>query len=79
MRDRHRPRVCGSCHGPMARQEGTCWRCGARWAAERPTTPLRRPVPVGLTMADAAGLDAEDWVNEAGPAAPDRAVAAATP
>lgn len=28
--DRHVPLLCGSCHGPMSRQELTCWRCGAR-------------------------------------------------
>jgi hypothetical protein len=34
MRSRHFPRVCGHCDAPMARQEGTCWRCGTDWAAE---------------------------------------------
>jgi hypothetical protein len=70
----------------MARQEDTCWRCGARWAEERPPTILRLSVPAGLTMAagdiedapGAASLDADRWVNEGGTfAAPDRAVAAA--
>ena len=28
MRDRHFPRLCRSCNGPMARQEDSCWRCG---------------------------------------------------
>jgi predicted amidophosphoribosyltransferase len=42
MRDRHLSRVCGSCRAPMARQEDTCWRCGARWASEdAPRTTLR--------------------------------------
>jgi hypothetical protein len=31
MRDRHHPRVCGSCHAPMARAEDACWRCGTPW------------------------------------------------
>jgi predicted amidophosphoribosyltransferase len=34
MRDRHFPRLCRSCDRPMARQEDTCWRCGAQWASE---------------------------------------------
>ena len=45
MRDRHIPRLCGSCRGPMARQEDTCWRCGTRWdAEEQPATILPLPV-----------------------------------
>src|SRR3954464_12534926 len=27
-------RLCRSCAGPMARQEDTCWRCGAQCADE---------------------------------------------
>ena len=42
MRGRHFPRVCRSCQAPMARQEDTCWRCGARWAADdAPRTTMR--------------------------------------
>jgi hypothetical protein len=42
MRERHFPRLCGSCQAPMARQEDTCWRCGTQWATEdAPQTPLR--------------------------------------
>jgi hypothetical protein len=42
MRERHFPRVCRSCHAPVARQEDTCWRCGAGWASEDvPRTTLR--------------------------------------
>jgi predicted amidophosphoribosyltransferase len=42
MRERHVPRLCGSCRAPMARQEDACWRCGARWAPEAaPRTTLR--------------------------------------
>jgi hypothetical protein len=42
MRERHFPRVCRSCQAPMARQEDTCWRCGARWASEdAPRTTLQ--------------------------------------
>jgi hypothetical protein len=42
MRERHFPRVCRSCQAPMARQEDSCWRCGARWASkDAPRTTLR--------------------------------------
>ena len=42
MRDRHVPRLCGSCQAPMARQEAVCWRCGTQWADEDvPRTALR--------------------------------------
>ena len=34
MRDRHVARLCRSCHGPMARQESVCWRCGAQWESQ---------------------------------------------
>jgi hypothetical protein len=55
MRERHFPRVCRSCRAPMARQEDTCWHCGARWASEDgPRTTLkvtvggaRGPIPAG--------------------------------
>ena len=42
MRDRHFPRVCRSCQAPMARQDDSCWRCGARWASkDAPRTTMR--------------------------------------
>jgi hypothetical protein len=89
MRDRHLPRLCRACHGPMARQQDTCWRCGAPWAAEQksPRT-LRLSVPAVLTIADgnvadaaaAASVDADRWVNEGGRfPGPDRAVGTARP
>jgi hypothetical protein len=31
MRDRHHPRLCGSCRAPMARTEDACWRCESPW------------------------------------------------
>jgi hypothetical protein len=31
VRDRHHPRVCGSCSAPMARTEDACWRCASPW------------------------------------------------
>jgi len=37
MRDRHIPRLCSACGSPMARQESSCWQCGAAWTlADRP-------------------------------------------
>jgi hypothetical protein len=57
----------------MARQEGACWRCGARWVSEvvRRTT-LRaiaggRPARALGDLARAeARLQADRWTNEGG-------------
>jgi len=58
MRDRHIPRLCRSCNGPMARQEASCWRCGAQWAPEEAPRPK-------LKVAEApAGTDG--WIDEGG-------------
>ena len=38
MRDRHFPRLCRACDAPMARQEGSCWRCGEQWVDKSETT-----------------------------------------
>ena len=63
----------------MARQEDTCWRCGARLAAEeQPPTILRLAVPAVLTIAagdiedapGAASVDADRWLNEGGTSPP---------
>ena len=71
MRDRHLPRLCRTCQGPMARQEDRCWRCGALWATEdRPRTTLR--VLIGGASTDGVRdpgtptLDADRWLNEGG-------------
>jgi hypothetical protein len=71
MRDRHFPRLCRSCHGPMARQDDACWRCGARWVVEEQSaTILRLPVRTTLTVsAGAAGLDVDRWATDGGTAA----------
>jgi predicted amidophosphoribosyltransferase len=45
MRDRHLPRVCHNCSAPMARQDDSCWRCGAVWTVE----PELRAMPVSPT------------------------------
>jgi hypothetical protein len=73
MRDRHFSRLCLSCQAPMARQEDSCWRCGAQWATEdAPLTTLRviaggraeRP-SAELALAEAR-LQADRWTNEGG-------------
>jgi hypothetical protein len=82
MRDRHFPRLCRSCQVPMARQEDTCWRCGAQWADEdAPRTTLQviaggAPSHVAIT-ADPS-LDADRWMNEGGSLAPEAAPLRAT-
>jgi hypothetical protein len=61
MRDRHIARLCRSCRAPMARQEGTCWGCGTRWASEE--------APRSTLTVIAGGLDVQDadrWANEGG-------------
>jgi hypothetical protein len=74
MRQRHIPRLCQSCGGPMARQAETCWRCGTRWAAEdEPRTRLRLirgGAPAGGAgdehTARAASIDMDRWAGEGG-------------
>ena len=74
MRQRHNPRLCQSCGGPLARQAQTCWRCGTRWAAEdEPPTRLRviaggAPAPGAGSQraARAARIDVDRWADEGG-------------
>ena len=61
MRERHFPRLCRTCHAPMARQEDTCWRCGAQWATEDTT-----PATLVLIAGGAGDQDADRWTNEGG-------------
>jgi hypothetical protein len=50
----------------MARQEDTCWRCGAQWASED-TPPTRLTVLAGGAQpASDARQDADRWANEGG-------------
>jgi hypothetical protein len=64
VRERHFPRVCHTCHAPMARQEDSCWRCGTQWASEdEPRTTLR--VIAGGAQADDRA-DADRWANDGG-------------
>src|SRR3954454_8100728 len=91
MRERHFPRACRSCRAPMARQEDTCWRCGAPWAsAAAPRTTLHiiaggapehvaRPPEIVVAdnapAATDARLDADRWINDGGSVAAEAAVA----
>ena len=53
MRNRHFPRLCHSCQGPMGAQEDTCWRCGVTWTPE-PHAALRVIVGGAAPQAKAA-------------------------
>jgi hypothetical protein len=64
MRDRHFPRVCRSCHAPMARQEATCWRCGTQWASEDGPRTTLTLIAGGAQAADRP--DADRWANGGG-------------
>jgi hypothetical protein len=56
MRNRHRPRLCGSCAEPMAVQEDTCWSCDARWGADEAPSPSLVLLP----------LDTDRWMTDGG-------------
>jgi hypothetical protein len=62
MRERHLPRVCPQCRAPMARQEPTCWRCGAESASDGKSRATLRLIPGGATR---QLEDAARWTNEA--------------
>ena len=71
MRDRHIPRVCRSCHVPMARQEESCWRCGTRWASEDAPRPTLKLIVGGASDSLVA---ADRWANEGGSIAAEAAL-----
>lgn len=84
MRNRHFPRMCGSCQAPMARQETSCWHCGTQWATEAEPQTALRVIPGGAAMsvADArqtgiAAMDADRWTDEGGSFEQERVVARA--
>ena len=56
MRERHYPRLCRSCHAPMARQEDTCWSCEAAWDYRAARRSAWHAIPAG----DAARPDGGD-------------------
>jgi hypothetical protein len=61
MRNRHFPRLCRSCHVPMARQEDSCWHCGDPWVtADAPTVS-----PGDAPREDDSGQAAR-WIDEGG-------------
>jgi hypothetical protein len=71
MTDRHLPRLCHSCAAPMARQEASCWRCGAQWASEDVPPTKLRAIAGGLLAQPAAEPartqtpnDDDLWANE---------------
>jgi hypothetical protein len=67
LRQRHFPRLCGSCRAPMASQEGTCWCCGTEWAPEaEPRTTLRLIAGGARPTASEPSVDANRWTNEGG-------------
>ena len=73
MRERHLPRLCQSCRGPMARQAETCWRCGTQWASEDETRTRLRVIRGGVPAAaggqrpvSAGRIDIDRWAGEGG-------------
>jgi hypothetical protein len=79
MRNRHFSRLCRSCQAPMARQEDSCWRCGARWASEDVPPTTLRAIAGGLLAHPVAQLgraemrDHDRWTNEGGGAGSEEA------
>lgn len=69
MRERHFPRLCGSCRAPMARQSDRCWRCGTAWSTEAsPPAKLRvlRGQADAPNPASVADTDSDRWANDGG-------------
>ena len=63
MRNRHFPRLCRSCHAPMARQEDSCWRCGDHWVAAEAVTTV---APRESRRDDDDAAQAARWSDEGG-------------
>ena len=69
---RHVPRLCGTCLGPMGRQEDACWRCGARvrrsryshgggaYGGRRPTRQRRHSAALSRHVKRRRGAGAAD-------------------
>ena len=62
MRDRHIPRLCSSCHAPMASQADSCWRCGHHWVTADAATVAPRDAPSD----DDTTAQAARWIDEGG-------------
>jgi hypothetical protein len=93
--NRHFPRLCGSCGAPMARQEDTCWHCGAVW--HDPVVPSDMTVTPGVIPApdvspdeprlsvpaappsDAMRPDTARWADEGGSRPPEAPTRASVP
>lgn len=58
MRDRRFPRLCLSCHAPMARQEDSWRRCGDHWVTADAVTVTPHQ--------DDVGAQAARWTDEGG-------------
>lgn len=63
--NRHVPRICLACAAPMARQEDSCWNCGAAWV-----DPVGRPTGAGPSAGLPADVDPQPdtdrWADEGG-------------
>ena len=66
MRDRHIPRLCGSCAAPMERQRDDCWRCGVEWSPAEPSRPKIRLVPAVRAAEVKARVSAGRWDDDGG-------------
>jgi hypothetical protein len=74
MRERHFPRVCRACRAPMARQEDTCWRCGAPWASVDAPWPPLQGIDGGMATHGAGAPDPSIAVADSARAAADARV-----
>ncbi len=65
MRERHFPRLCRSCDAPMARQDDTCWSCGAVWDYRSARPHMVRVIPGGqAACADGADQPSAPGVGD---------------
>src|SRR5689334_4935171 len=73
MLSRHFPRLCRSCDAPMARQEDSCWSCGAAWDYRSAGQNRRRVITGG----DAASVDSGGQITASADIGKARSVAQA--
>ena len=74
MRERHFPRICRACRAPMARQEDSCWRCGAPWASAGAPWPTLQVIDGGMATHRAGAPDPSIAVADSARAAADARV-----
>jgi hypothetical protein len=60
----------------MARQEGSCWRCGTQWASEDGPRTQLKVIAGGARDVSDARVDADRWTNEGGSVAGEAAARA---